>query len=255
MNIKQLFNQAAQTYDQTRRQYIPCFDDFYGTALACIPTDRGDSLRVLDLGAGTGLLAALVAQAFPQAHITLADISEAMLAQAAARFGDHSERIRYVVLDYAAEPIAGIYDVVISALSLHHTPGPQLKAVFQKIYAALAANGCFINADQVLGPTPAIEQRYEEIWQRQVRDLGCSQADLAIAIVRMKADRTSPLHDQLAWLEEAGFQEVNCWYKNYRFAVYSGQKICNHSPSPNHVNHSLDTNCTGRQQHSPEKPE
>ncbi|MEZ4733447.1 MAG: hypothetical protein R3E79_40645 [Caldilineaceae bacterium] len=37
MDVKTLFNQAAQLYDQTRRRYIPGFDPFYGTVLDLIP--------------------------------------------------------------------------------------------------------------------------------------------------------------------------------------------------------------------------
>jgi tRNA (cmo5U34)-methyltransferase len=40
----------------------------------------------------------------------------------------------------------------------------------------------------------------------------------------MKADKTSTLEDQMAWLRAAGFTDVDCWYKQYRFAVYSGRK-------------------------------
>jgi len=44
------------------------------------------------------------------------------------------------------------------------------------------------------------------------------------ALERMRADRMSPLAAQLRWLEEVGFRDVDCAYKNYRFAVYSGFK-------------------------------
>lgn len=74
--VKTAFDEAAQTYDRARRQLIPCFDDFYGTALALIPHQPQANFRVLDLGAGTGLLSFLVARKFPMARITLLDISQ-----------------------------------------------------------------------------------------------------------------------------------------------------------------------------------
>lgn len=55
MSIQQAFNTAATEYDKLRRTLIPCFDDFYQTAIEVIPFDRTASLNVLDLGAGTGL--------------------------------------------------------------------------------------------------------------------------------------------------------------------------------------------------------
>ena len=57
-----------------------------------------------------------------------------------------------------------------------------------------------------------------------VLDLGASKAELSMALERMKADKTATLVDQLAWLQEVGFIRVDCWYKNYRFVVYSGIK-------------------------------
>jgi hypothetical protein len=40
----------------------------------------------------------------------------------------------------------------------------------------------------------------------------------------MKEDKMSTLEEQEAWLEETGFRQVDCPYKNYGFAVYGGRK-------------------------------
>jgi tRNA (cmo5U34)-methyltransferase len=223
VNIKALFDTAAQDYDRTRTQYIPCFDEFYSTALALIPHNSQAHIKVLDIGAGTGLLSGLVAAAFPNAAITLADISSEMLSKARERF-DSNPNIEYLTLDFINAPIAGKYDVVVSALALHHTPQEQLKGVFQKIFNALENGGYFINADQTLGTTPENEDKYAQAWLNGVKAKGCTDGDIEVAIERMKADKTATLQNQLNWLSEVGFIQVDCWYKNYRFAVYSGQK-------------------------------
>lgn len=223
MDIKALFDSAAQDYDRTRRQYIPCFDDFYSTALELIPHNSQAHIKILDIGAGTGLLSGLVAAAFPQASITLSDISSQMLSKAQERFGSN-RNIDYLVLDFINAPIVGNYDVVISALALHHTPQDQLKRVFQNIFGALQSGGYFINADQTLGTTPENEEKYAQAWLNGAKAKGCTDRDIEVAIERMKADKTATLQDQLNWLSEVGFVQVDCWYKNYRFAVYSGQR-------------------------------
>ena len=223
MDIKALFDTAAQDYDRTRPQYIPCFDEFYNTALELIPHGRHAHIKVLGLGAGTGLLSGLVAAAFPNAAITLADISAEMLSKAKERFAENP-MIEYRVLDFVDEPLIGTFDVIISALALHHTPQDKLKTVFQKIFGALQAGGYFINADQTLGTTPENEEKYAQAWLNGVKAKGCTDRDIEIAVERMKADRTATLQDQLKWLSEVGFVHVGCWYKNYRFAVYSGRK-------------------------------
>lgn len=221
--VKTAFDEGAQTYDRARRQLIPCFDDFYGTALALIPLRPHANFRVLDLGAGTGLLSFLVARKFPLARITLLDISQEMLDKARERFAGIEERLEFAAGDYA-DGFTGQFDVVISALSIHHLTDPQKIRLFKNIYEALPDGGIFINADQILGPTPHIEQVYQDTWLRQIQNLGVSDADLNAALERMKADKMAPLESQLDWLQQAGFNPVHCWYQNHRFAVFSGQK-------------------------------
>jgi tRNA (cmo5U34)-methyltransferase len=223
MNIKALFDTAAQDYDRNRPQYIPCFDEFYSTAIGLIPHSCQAPIKVLDIGAGTGLLSGLVAAAFPNAAITLADISSEMLSKARERFNSNPN-IEYLTLDFINAPIVGKYDVVVSALALHHTPQEKLKGVFQKIFDALEQGGYFINADQTLGTTPENEDKYAQAWLNGAKAKGCTDRDIKVAIERMKADKTATLQNQLNWLSEVGFSQVDCWYKNYRFAVYSGQK-------------------------------
>ncbi|MDP8973358.1 MAG: class I SAM-dependent methyltransferase [Actinomycetota bacterium] len=222
--VTALFDAAAEGYDRARRQLVPPFDDFYGTAVEAIPYEREDAIRVLDLGAGTGLLSAFVAQAFPRARITLVDASPEMLGVARRRFADEPERFEFRVMYYAREPLSGEYEAVVSALSIHHLDGTEKRELFRKVYGVLCDGGFFVNADQVLGSTPEIEARYRETWLRQVRESGAGEEDLAAAFVRMREDKPSTLEEQEAWLEEAGFRQVDCPYKNYGFAVYGGRK-------------------------------
>jgi tRNA (cmo5U34)-methyltransferase len=224
VTVGKLFDEAAASYDQARRQLVPCFDDFYGAVIESIPYERGAHVRVLDLGAGTGLLSALVGREFPRARITLVDLSPGMLQGARRRFADEPARFELRVMDYADEPLPGEYDAVVSALSIHHLDRPKKRELFHKVYGVLCDGGVFINADQVLGPAPEIEASYREAWLRQVRERGVDEEELAAALARMREDKMSTLDEQRAWLEEAGFQQVECTYKNHSFAVYGGCK-------------------------------
>jgi tRNA (cmo5U34)-methyltransferase len=221
--VKRAFDLSANTYDQSRRQLIPCFDAFYGTVLELIPYTPQDRFRVLDLGAGTGLLGQLVAQRFPRATVALMDISEAMLAKAKERFAQMPGAFEFMLADYTAG-VSGEFEVVVSALSIHHLTDLSKAKLFGDILAALTPGGLFVNADQVLGATPGIDRIYRERWLRQVREMGCPLADLEAAMERMQEDKMAPVDHQLSWLRQAGFHEVNCWYQNYSFAVYSGSK-------------------------------
>ncbi len=217
-----IFDRWAQTYDRARRQLVPCLDDFYDAVIAQLPFDEQAPLHVLDLGAGTGLLSLFVAKQFPNAHLTLVDIADQMLEKARERFADEPQRFAFVCADYARIALPGPFDAVVSGLSIHHLEDEQKRALFRSVHDSLAPGGAFINADQVLGATPEIEQRYRATWLRQVRGR-VDEADLAAALERMKDDKMATLEAQLAWLREAGFASVDCWYKSYNFAVFGGR--------------------------------
>ena len=104
------------------------------------------------------------------------------------------------------------------------SPGINAAGFVRHSYDALEKGGHFINADQTLGTTPENEEKYAQAWFNGAKAKGCTDRDIEVAIERMKADKTATLQNQLNWLSEVGFVQVDCWYKNYRFAVYSGQK-------------------------------
>lgn len=226
MGIAESFNRGAPDYDGLRRTLIPCFDDFYGTAAALLDLlDRpaGRPLRILDLGAGTGLLASLVRKRFPDAELVLLDVAEDMLKVARQRFaGD--DGVVYRTGSYAEGNLGGPYDAIVSALSIHHLEHPDKAALFRRCFAALAPGGRFVNADQAQGPTPTLDALYDSTWVAQVHARGVGAAEFAAARQRQSFDRMARLDDQLRWLGEAGFGEVDCVYKNWSFVVYTGVK-------------------------------
>jgi tRNA (cmo5U34)-methyltransferase len=222
-----LFGEAARDYDRARRQLVPGFDGFYGAVLQSVPFETEKEIRVLDLGAGTGLLSAMVAEKFPRARVTLVDLSVEMLRVARRRLAEEPARFEFRNMDYARKPLprtGGGYDLVVSALSVHHLTHGDKKELFEKVRRSLAVGGYFVNADQIAGDTPEEDGRYGEWWLRRVREAGVSEEDLAAALLRMRADRNATLAEQLGWLEEAGFEGVGCRYKDHRFAVYGGKK-------------------------------
>jgi RimJ/RimL family protein N-acetyltransferase/ubiquinone/menaquinone biosynthesis C-methylase UbiE len=224
VNIQQAFNAAAAEYDQLRRILIPCFDDFYGTAVEVIPFNRTTPLKVLDLGAGTGLYSGMVQAVFPNAEFTLLDLATEMLEKAKTRFGEMGKSPRFLTGDYVETDWDGSYDLVISGLSIHHLSDADKERLYHKIFHALKPGGMFINADQVLGKTPKLEQCYRQQWLDSIRARGISEEELNAAKKRMEYDRMATLDAQLGWLKAAGFQNVDCWYKNFSFAVFGGYR-------------------------------
>lgn len=224
VNVGELFNKAAGGYDAARGRLVPCFEDFYAAAVESVPFAVDAPLRILDLGAGTGLLAALFAVRYPRAKFLLVDVAPAMLERARERFAADAARFSFQTMDYGRAFPAGPFDAVVSGLSIHHLSDPDKRALFARIHGALVPGGVFVNAEHVLGETPEREREWDARWEREARALGSDDAEIAAARERMTGDLCSPLPDQLDWLREAGFQKVACTFQRGRFAVYSGRR-------------------------------
>lgn len=224
MNIQEAFNSAAGDYDNLRRILIPCFDDFYKTAVEIIPGDWTAPLKVLDLGAGTGLYSGMVQSVFPNAEFTLLDLAPEMLEKAKFRFSKMGKSPKILIGDYIETDLGDSYDLIISALSIHHLSDFDKELLYQRIYNVLKPGGIFVNADQILGKTADLEELYRQHWLNSIRANGILEEDLKAAQKRMEYDRMATLDIQLRWLEAAGFQNVDCWYKNFSFAVFGGYR-------------------------------
>ena len=132
MTVKKIFDAGALKYDRNRRKVIPCFDDFYKTLIRLIPFESDEKFTVLDLGAGTGLVTALIFNIFQEAVVSLLDVSGKMLEKAKERFKG-KDNVQFHVMDYDTSPLPGKYNLIVSAMSIHHLEDSDKKRLFQKI--------------------------------------------------------------------------------------------------------------------------
>jgi tRNA (cmo5U34)-methyltransferase len=216
------FSAHAPRYTALRRRLVPGYDEFYGAVVDVLSLSAQPPRRVLDLGAGTGLLSARMAEAFPDTEFELLDGSEPMLAEARVRLGDAVAAVH--VADMADPLPAGPFDAIVSALAIHHLTDADKRHLFSRAREALVAGGVFVNAEQVAGPTDELTAIYNSIWERDCRALGASEEELDGACERMRHDRCVDVESQLAWMREAGFGAADCVYKSWRFAVLAGFK-------------------------------
>lgn len=223
MTVKELFDAGALEYDTGRRRVIFCFETFYGTLLDLVPFRPQDRFDFLDLGAGTGLVSALIRARFPQARPHLLDISEKMMAQARRRFAGRPE-VQFSIRDYVREELPGTYPLIVSAMSIHHLEDAGKRRLMQKIFSALEPGGAFVHAELAQGTTRATEQHYQRHWQAHLESCGFTAEELATIRQRMACDRPAPIEHQLAWMREAGFADVDCFFKHYNFTVSMGTK-------------------------------
>jgi tRNA (cmo5U34)-methyltransferase len=221
--IREAFNKFAQEYDAQREYIIPEMQLYYGAAVWAMETGA-QKPAILDVGAGTGLLSAFLLEKFPDARLTLMDISENMLAMAKKRFATRYGT-RFVACDYSRSELGGPYDLVCSALSIHHLGSEDKRRLFLRIFAALKPGCLFVNADQADGETPYFRQRYLEYWNEflQKGQLGYGEYS-EILRRRDTFDRNDKLSEQLQWLHECGFSDIDVVFKNRTFIVTVARK-------------------------------
>ena len=134
------FAGRADSYDQN-----PCrVDNVANIAHAIlrgVHIDRASHL--LDLGSGTGLLLERIA---PHAgRITALDASGAMNAQLRAKLPGLGCPVDLVEADVETAPLPGVYDGVISSMTLHHIR--DVEALLRKLRAGLKDGGFIAIAD------------------------------------------------------------------------------------------------------------
>jgi tRNA (cmo5U34)-methyltransferase len=215
-----VFAAHAVDYDAQRRRLVPCFDEFYGTAVSVIGLRGGPVRRVLDLGAGTGLLSAAVLARYPDAQLVLVDGAAEMLEQARERLRVGSTTT--IVADLREALPDGPFDAVVSALAIHHLEDPDKRDLLARVHDALRPGGVFINAEHVTGASPWLADAYRSMWREACQVAGASEDEIAGAEARMQTDRCVAVTTQLQWMYAAGMQECDCFFRQLHFAVLAG---------------------------------
>jgi tRNA (cmo5U34)-methyltransferase len=207
-HIRSAFDAVAEEYDCQRKWVIPELEEFYRAAVWAADW-KGQCPAILDVGAGTGLLSAMMIERYPDARLTLLDIAD----------------VRYISGDYTTTDFGGSYDIVCSALSIHHLEDEDKRRLYKRIFLALNPGGVFVNADQVAGDTEAITKRNLEYWDGFLAKSPLSEDERnEIRRRRGTLDRNARLSPQLEWLHEAGFSHIDLVYKNRTFVVLTGRK-------------------------------
>lgn len=174
--------------------------------LAMIP--RG-ARRILDLGTGDGRLVALLRIDRPDARFVAMDFSPTMLAAARERFAGQPE-VEIVAhdLDDPLPPL-GPFDAIVSGFAIHHCEDERKRELYAEIHALLEPGGTFCNLEHVASATPALQARF-------LAELGITEG------TGDPSNRLASVEDQLRWLREIGFLDVDCYWKWLELALFGG---------------------------------
>ena len=177
------FHLDPATYLRAVRAEVPAYDELQ-SALAAAPRGRV-AARVLDLGTGTGETARRVLDAHPGASLLGIDASPEMVALASSVLPAAEVRVGRLEDDLPPGP----FDLVTTALAVHHLTAQAKRSLFARVAVALAAEGRFVLADVVAPDDPAD----------------------AVTPLEPGVDLPDRLDDQLRWLGEAGLRTQVVW--------------------------------------------
>ena len=230
--------ERVRKYDADMDIMHPLRHRMIEVALDVLPYPETKSLRVLDLGVGTGAFALQFLERYSNTDVVAIDGSSSMLELAVARLHEYPQRVEFVKSDFRAIPAALLeaesYDVVISSYALHHLDKAEKAAVLGPVVAAIRPGGWFLNADIVVADSPDIEARIQEIRVAAVTQRAPTgdKRFSSPAVTRQhldeleeaEQDQPQTLAEDIRIIREAGIRNEEVIWREYREAVVGGWK-------------------------------
>jgi tRNA (cmo5U34)-methyltransferase len=223
--VKDHFEAEAKQFDDTISKIIPYYDQMINALVDAIHFEKDSEISVIDLGCGTGTVAAKISEKFRNSRICCLDIATNMIDIARQKLTDHKD-VEFITGDFSTITFDNKFDVVVSSLALHHLENDHDKKEFyKKVYNSLTDSGVFINADVVLASSDYFQIINMIRWIDYMnKNITCEEIFNNWIPKYKTEDRPAKLMEQLKWLEEIGFKSVDVYWKYYNFSVYGGSK-------------------------------
>lgn len=183
--VREFFNEKIDSYDDVHSSYMDT------------KAELGDNLdkdvkNILDLGGGTGLELIHLFELYPDAHVTVIDITENMVKKLKTR--DFADKVTAICADFFEVDFGKEYDAVISTSALHHFKKDEKVILYKKIYDCLKEGGKFLNSD-FIAETERIEK--EQLYELDNEFDKYKHIDIPMTI-----------EHELEVLKEVGFKDI-----------------------------------------------
>ena len=218
-SVKRHLRVSADDYDAQIRRFIPHYDEMITTGVEVLAALAPADGHVLDLGGGTGALSAAVLDGLPGVRVTVLDIDPDMLAEARRRLARFEERVLFHEGSFL-DPLPG-HDAVVASLALHHVHDLEGKtALYRAIRDALSPGGVLLNLDAAVSEGARLNGLVFDRMSARMREHGISDAEARGHFAAWAdEDRYFPLDAELGALRQAGFDEVECFWRRGLCAV------------------------------------
>ncbi len=218
---------STAKYDDEIKRVIPGWRELHQHIGKIIEREYKvrDQVKVIELGVGTGLTAQVLLERLPYALYAGIDFSATMLEGAKRRLEQYQVAV-FIEGDYAQIPLLTDRDLFISVIGIHHQETDKdKKNLFQRIYDSLNEQGVFIFGDLVTyrdhSEAALNEARHFHYLVENAQD---EESLKEWAYHHKHLNKLAPLEDQVEWLKEVGFREVEVVYQKFNTALIYGKK-------------------------------
>jgi len=212
---------------------IPSYDKFQEQISKLIKNNRANSktIRILDLGCGTGLTSKVILEKNKNIFITALDLEKNMINQAKKRI--KSKNVQFVcknAFNFLPTLKTESFDFVVSALTIHNFTRKNRNKLLKQIFRILKQGGCLINADKY-SLDNSKEQDKALNYHFGVFNFfkKHKRPDLKENWIKhykkdMDKDIIMKEKEAIKDLKEIGFKEIKITYRKHMFAVLIGKK-------------------------------
>ena len=204
-------------YDARIRTFIPEYEEMLDVAAAAIPAR---TRTIVDLGTGTGALAARCLDAAPRARVVGIDADPDILTLASRRLRG---RATFMCGTFLRAPLPAC-DAVVASFALHHVrTRPAKSRLYRRIHEALRPGGLFVSVDCQPAAARGRARAQREAWKSHLRRAYTAQRAAALLDAWSREDVYVPLESEIGLLRTNGFSVEVLWRKN-AFAVLMGTR-------------------------------
>jgi tRNA (cmo5U34)-methyltransferase len=193
------FHFDPDRYLELIRADVAAYDELQERVAAA--TAGIEAQRILDLGVGTGETARRVLALQATGRLTGIDASAGMLEHARAVI--EPSRVEELAVGRLEDALPeGPFELVVSALAVHHLDRAGKRDLFGRIAEVLAPGGRFVLGDVVVPDRP----------------------EDAVVPLTPDFDLPDRADDQLAWLEATGFDARLAWMERDLAVIVAGRR-------------------------------
>lgn len=209
-----------------------------------IPARPDETFTIVELAAGGGILAEVILRHFPACHYIALDGSATMREQMAQRLAPYQDRL--TILPFLLEEQAwrnalpAPLRCIVSSLCVHHLDDEEKRVLFRDMFARLESGGTLLLADVIRPATLQVAALFARQYDEIVRVQSMAIRGNLSGFEQFQElewnyflydyndpnsyDKPSLLSEQLRWLHEIGYTDVDCFWLQAGHAVYGGYK-------------------------------